>query len=607
MRPFLRLLCALALLVPAAARAQEYRFEVPSATLDAEVNRDASVTLRYELAFENLPGAHAIDVVDMGLPRGGWDISRMSAQVDGHNLTDIRPSTMVDGAVEVHLGPWAIPAGGSGTFRFQAVVPDMVFSDTTSDDLASMQITPTWFGARYVVGTTDLKLAVHLPPGVDPDRVLSQDVPFQTKAIFRGRPVVAWEWPATRLTGPHRVGVSFPRAAMDRVVEITKYDLLMLWWKGAGTVRLISGAVMILLFSIFFFRFTGGTGVALWVILTGATLFVLVTLPEVHFWLQLPWVVALFLMERALRRHRSSYLPPIVTVEGGGIKRGLTAAEAAVILERPLGQVLTLVIFGLLKKGVAEQVDADPLRVRVVEPFATASPADRRKAAGEKGVVLHAWEETFIHVLAAHPSLPVKDLDFTAALEALVQHTVSRMKGFDLEQTRGYYRHVTARAWAEAKAVGELEARTRSVDRNLEWLLLDPDWSTGFGRWHHHGWIYTPLWLRAGRTTGVGGPVPSLGGGSSGTGGTPSPGFSDVAGSFAGWTENVTGGFASTLLPGAAAGAAGKGVVDLSGFDHATGDFFSALAESGRSGGGGGGGCACAGCACACACAGGGR
>jgi hypothetical protein len=102
------------------------------------------------------------------------------------------------------------------------------------------------------------------------------------------------------------------------------------------------------------------------------------------------------------------------------------------------------------------------------------------------------------------------------------------------------------------------------------------------------------------------------GGGGGGSGGAhAAPSFGDVAASFAGWTESLTGQMASVISPTQLAvdGGGGKGVVNLSGADHVTGDVLAAFfsGSGGGGGGGGGGGCACAGCACACACAGGGR
>ena len=89
----------------------------------------------------------------------------------------------------------------------------------------------------------------------------------------------------------------------------------------------------------------------------------------------LPAVVVLIgLNEWLLGRRKTHYMPPIAQVEGGGIKRGLTAPEAAVLLELPVAKVLSLVIFGMLKKGILRQVQADPLLVAVNEPFLIEGP-----------------------------------------------------------------------------------------------------------------------------------------------------------------------------------------------------------------------------------------
>ena len=80
-------------------------------------------------------------------------------------------------------------------------------------------------------------------------------------------------------------------------------------------------------------------------------------------------VVVVTVNEWTLSRRKQRYLPAIAQVEGGGIKRGLTAPEAAVILELPLNKVLTLIIFGLLEKGAIRQINDTPLEVEVTQEF----------------------------------------------------------------------------------------------------------------------------------------------------------------------------------------------------------------------------------------------
>jgi hypothetical protein len=404
---------------------------------------------------------------------------------------------------------------------------------------------------------------------------------------------------------------------MQQVVQMSLFELTNKWLKDNPAAQLFLGAGCVVLFSFLFFRFSGGTGLSVYVILLGGMIFLFVVLPLLTL-LAIPTLVVLVIInETSLKKRRKTSLPAVAQVEGGGIKRGLTSPEAAVLLEMPLSKVLTLVIFGMLEKGLIRQVQDNPLKVEVVEDFRTVgnpkldSSKERRDfwrdAAQRKGTVIHTYEEGFLHELEKHPDVPVKSLNFSAPMKGLIEITVAKMKGFDLSDTQDYYRRVMTRAMEQAQAIGEIEQREQYLDKYLPWVMMNDSYSTVMT---HRGYHYWPMWS-APRHVHGGLSAPALGKGSSkpAVGGRTTVG--DVAGSFAGWAENTMGGLAGALLPGSMnlPGAKG-GFIDLSGADRVTGDIFEALAKSSASSGSGGGGgrsCACAGCACACACAGGGR
>lgn len=602
----------------------DYRFQVPQMQMEVFVQPDASVRIRYQILFANSPTGQTIDIVDIGTPSAEYNLKAVRASCQGHPARLIRPSEYVKPGFEVHLGLGQIPPSQNGLFHTEFTVRNLVFQDTTRADFASLRITPTWFGEQFVIGTTHLKLAVHLPAGIRPEEVLHQGQPFSEKALFQNHVVVVWEWTNTRLTKAHLVGLSFPKRVMERVIRQTAWDLFFLWFRNSPGARFVVGILVLVLFGIVYFRFTGGTGGSLFVLLSIGM--VILFIHSAGWQLALvPIMVGLLLLnEWALRRHPRGYLPPIAYIEGGGIKRGLTAPEAACLLELPLGRVLGLVIFGLLKKGVLRQVSEDPLVVEVVEDFrfrpeATGCseaeerreeslPAFYRRVAQEKGVILHSYEYAFLHLLETHPGVPVEKIDFAPALRLLIDRVAQRMRGFDLKQTREYYRWIVRRAVEQAAQIGQISQRQEHLDRQFEWVLMDDDWPTVFVG------PYRPPWMRGpiGRSTG---PLlrpsaqPNLPGAPASLPGQPTG--KDVAASFAGWAENTFGRLASSLSPGALQlPTSSGGFVDLSGFDRLTGEFFQALTEARSSPGrfgGGGCACACAGCACACACAGGGR
>lgn len=592
------------------ARAADYRFGVPLLELNVIVNTDASIRMIYDIRFNNTPVGHPIDVVDIGVPRPSYDLRSVEASIDGVRLGDIRKSTYVDPGFEVHLGRKTIAPGNSGTLHVEFDVSNMVYQDTTRNDYASLRVTPTWFGSQFLMGNTHIKVAVHVPKGIRPDEVLHHGQNFSQKVLFNDRAVAVWEWPADRLDGPHMVGLSFPKHPMSRVIEQSAWDLLLEWFANSTRARVVAGLVFFSLFGFTFFRFSGGTGLSVFFILGAIAFFVFVNSPFWHL-VSLPIAaVLLALNEWMLSKRKAHYMPPIAETEGGGIKRGLTAPEAAALLEMPIARVLGLVIFGMLKKGVLHQLQADPLVVEVDEAFkikeqaVLADPKKRaayyRKAGQKRGAVVHKFEQPFLYLLANNPGKPVKEIDFALPMKQLIERVAARMKGFDVSDTQDYYRSIVRRATEMAQSVGDIPQREKAIDRNLEWILMDDNYPTVFTS----GRPYRPVWIRSIGRGSTAAPTTAT----PGTEMAGSPSFGDVASSFAGWTENTMGSIASSLSPGAlqVENPAG-GFLDLSGADRLTGEFFEALSESGKGGGVGGGGCACAGCACACACAGGGR
>ena len=598
---------------------QSYRFRVTEMKLQAHIQPDASVKLVYDITFANERGAHAIDVVDIGLPHARYDIGSMSASLDGKSIRDIRKSTYINIGVEVRLGRHEIRAGQTGDFHFECTMPNMVYADTTDGNYASFQMRPTWFDAQSQIGATKLRYAVHCLPGVPAESIRYQDQrqAYANLVLFgdgaEKHAVAVWESAQLRLSSSNpKFSISFPKTGMTRVVEQSMIDLLIKWMDERPKVKIGSLIGLLVTFAVMFLRFSNGTGCVL-LFLLGVPLALISVASTGWHLVMWPTITGLFATnEYFLGRRKSSYLPAMATVEGGGIKRGLTAPQAAVLLELPLGKVAGMVLFGLLKKGVLSQESDDPFRVRVNQLYLV--PENRRRTAAKLGIVIHDYEHAFIDAIKDH-SGPTETSDMSKAMGKLINSTTKRMKGFDLVVTREYYQRIVDRAWTEAKSIGEYKGRTEVVERNFEWMMMDPDWTVVFDDWGRRGYDYRPEWHRYPRYPGKS----STGGGSThggsevGGGGNAAPGsetsLGDVAASFAGWAETQSGKFADAIDPGGMGIELPGGILDLSGVDRVTADVFQALSESSGSGGGGGGGCACAcaGCACACACAGGGR
>ncbi|PID86066.1 MAG: hypothetical protein CSB13_04825 [Chloroflexi bacterium] len=605
-------LLALTMFIPASGvLAQGYSFQVPELRMQVFVEPDASAKIVYDITFDN--SGSPINIVDIGTPHDGYDIGNFIASIDGQPLKKIYTSEYIDTGVEIHLDEHAILAGQTGTLHVEFTMPDMVYEDTTQDGYASLQITPTWFDPSIVYGTSDIWILIHMLPEVMPEDVLYQEVEFTDKAIFEEHTVVGWRYPEGSASEPYLVGTSFPTTGMTRVVEQSLLDITSKWLLDNPLVPITLAFISFVLLAVAFFRFTGFTGFSLFAVLGCGAVYMMRVTPLLTFLILPISILAVVLVERSLKNKKDSYLPAIAQVEGGGIKRGLTAPEAAILLELPLNKVLLLIMFGLLDKQVVSLESDSPFTVKVNEEYVAPDEDKgaerrlfRRKEARKHGVVLRSYEHHILDVLQKRAGKPIQELDFGASMRALVKNVARKMKGFDLSDTQDYYKKIVSRAMEEAASIGDLPEYEKFLDKTWPWVMMADNYSPVLQR---RDYTYRPTWVRPYimGNAGSGLSMPAIGGGSSGSSHGGKTSFADVAASFAGWTEAQTGSLADAISPGGLD--LGKaGVVNLSGVDKVTGDIFKGLASSSGSGGSsGGGGCACAGCACACACAGGGR
>jgi len=177
------------------------------------------------------------------------------------------------------------------------------------------------------------------------------------------------------------------------------------------------------------------------------------------------------------QRRKLQYVPPRIGIEGHGIKRGLTAVEAAILLEQPLDKVMTMILFGVVKKGAAEVVTRDPLELS----FATTQPAD-----------LNPYEIDFLKAFG-QKDLTLRRRDLQDMTVALVKSVGEKMKGFSRKETQDYYRNIMEQAWQQVEAAQTPEVKGQAIDQNLEWTMLDHDYDERSRR-VFTGPIFMPMW-----------------------------------------------------------------------------------------------------------------
>lgn len=536
------------------ALAQTYFFSVDKTVVNLFMNEDGTVSLDYVMTFSNSPSADPIDFVDIGLPNPYYDSSSISADVNGVKLTDIEDSPYVEYGVAVGLGSNAIRPGQTGTLHvYVATIRDMFFQDDQDSNYASMQFIPNYFGSEFVYGSTDLQVTFHFPAGVGPEEPRWHSAPsgFPSEPVTgfddQGRITYLWQNSSADSSSRYRFGASFPRQyvpaetvstpTMTDRYQVSEDTLIMLFVCGG--------------FSLFFF---GSIALAIY----------------------------------AGRKRQMQYLPPRISIEGHGIKRGLTAIEAAILMEQPMDKVLTMILFAVLKKGAAQVIKRDPLDIDTIKPL----PDDLRD-----------YEIAFLKAFESKNKRE-RQKDLQTVMIELVRSVSSKMKGFSRRETIAYYKDIMRKAWTQVEASETPEVKSEKYDEVMEWTMLDRDYEGRTREVFRSGPVFVPVWWGRydptfGRSGGsVAAPV-STGKSSSGGGGLSMPTLpgADFAAGMIGGVQN----FSSSVIG------------NLSEFTKSITNRTNPVPKSTSSGrgfsGGGGGGCACA-CACAgcaCACAGGGR
>jgi hypothetical protein len=551
-------LVLLSLLTFTGALAQDYSFNLQEGVVDVFLNGDGTARIEYAFTFNNDPGASPIEFVDVAFPSyTDVDVSSITATVGDQPVEYISSGEYQgDGSgVAVALGAASIPPGATGTVHVNiGNVKGLIFQDSQDANLASFEFSPDYFTTAH--GTTKWTVNFHLPPGVTPEEprwhASPNGWPAQPETYLDqdGRVTYTWTNEAAQGDKEYKFGASFPIKYLPAGI-VRQPDVAQSLGTDWGSL----------------------TNIGMWTCCIGI------------------FAIIILVSYRNGQRRKLQYLPPKIAIEGHGIKRGLSAVEAALLLEQPLDKILTMILFGVVKKGAASVKSKDPLELTITEPLPEG---------------LQPYENDFINSFKAPTQERKKALQ--AMMIDLVNSLATKMKGFSRKETIAYYKDIVQRAWAQVETAGTPEVKSEKFDENLEWTMMDEKYDDRTRRVFGPGPVFVPTWWPR-YDPGYGGSTPS--------GPSSVPGGSPIGGSGGG-------GLTMPTLPGSAfAGSIVTGVQNFSSkvvgnISEFTGAVTNKtnpvpVTTSTRSGGGTShsGGCACA-CACACAgcacaCAGGGR
>ncbi|GAB4526735.1 MAG: hypothetical protein Fur0018_12150 [Anaerolineales bacterium] len=538
-------------------------FNAEHITLD--VDTDGSVKVRYALDLSNQSKETPFDTLSINYETfayyldWGHEVPEPSAASAALNDSPLPPPEVGYGSLSVSLGSGLRP-GESGLLEVIYTMPPggMLLADWEHNHYKSalLPFYPMDFSGDWAYGNPEQTITFNLPAGINPDEVqVEQRYGYGTEfAVQTGNQQVTLYRQRGELSDMPWIILAMPRTpfAQNAVTEAPRPSLLY-------RLGINPNLFYILLFM------AGAVG--------------------------LGFVTAWF-----NNRRKRQYLPPSIKVTGHGIKRGLTAVEAAILLEQPVDRILSMILFSVVKKGAARIVRRKPLQLAFTSP-----PPEG----------LRAYEQAFLEAMKTERHATRRKA-LQGVIVTLVGAVRQSMKGFHYGHTKAYYKSIVQKAWAQVEAADTPEVQAQTVEEALPWTMLDDDFDDRSRRIFHTRPVYLPRWWSAydpgtqgaahSRQTGhpTGGTVPASPQGSAAPSGLPTLPGGEFAASVVGGIQS----FSSQV------------VGDLTDFtSHITQKTnpvpVNTSSSRGQGSGGGGHSCACA-CACACAgcacaCAGGGR
>jgi len=144
----------------------------------------------------------------------------------------------------------------------------------------------------------------------------------------------------------------------------------------------------------------------------------------------------------------------VIKTDGFGVKTGLTAVEAAVVLGKDWDTIITMILYGLCRKEVIAVKSQNPLEFEIADPV----PAG-----------LNDYEKGFIRAL--------KDPDrrneiLRDTLRNLTRSVYQKMEGYSLADTKAHYRKICEKALKQVQDAKTADVKSSMLGTQLNWIML---------------------------------------------------------------------------------------------------------------------------------------
>jgi hypothetical protein len=391
------------------ANAQNIVYSVDHEWAQLFINQDGTIDLTYNITLTVTSGVvHGFYV---GQPTSDFTPGEAIDQYR-HSLGVADASSGSDHRVDVTLYQ-PLNAGESIWFTVTTNVAGMISNDTTNPGNYGMEFAPQWTD----VPINDVRVQIVLPQGVTVNDLKTlPDKFWNSTSTVEGSLAAYWEIPVLQANQKYPIGVSFPAQYLPA-------------YKPSSSSGLNIDAYLPLL-------------------------------------IVLPILAILVIGGVILMARKSAYALPRVSMESLGIRRGLTAVEASYLLALKPTQIVTEILYSLLKKRAVWAESSKPsLKLRVLAPY--------ENKVGSAENPLRYYEIDFLRALKDDGTLDEEKLART--IVSLRETVEQKLRGYSRNDTVDYYRKVVTQAWTQVEQAGTVELASNAYDEQLLWLMLDPN------------------------------------------------------------------------------------------------------------------------------------
>jgi hypothetical protein len=399
---------ALSVVSGTAGAQEQYRWQIDRQHVTLDVGADGNVYMTYN--------------VSATIVKGVWEEVWIPATVGSMQVTGVTDgsgnshSFYVDGG-QIKTQGWNLQPGDPVSLSITSTLPRFVYLADKPDYVIVTFIPPWW---DMTIADTMVKYV--LPAEINTSEVFTGQREYSGIGTEYNRTMVFFNSSSLGPNQRFETAVSFPGRYMNEGAVTSKGD------NGGVIVGPVdTGGV--------FDSVCGSAGCCFPMIFVG---FILLVIFSSFF--------------------RSPYASPSVSMGGMGVNQNLDPVEAAMLLRIDPRRILTMIMFGMMKKGNVKLTSSDPLRLELVA----------RKE-------LNYYEARFADAIKGNTLSEDKLLD---CFKALAQRVVDKTRPYSRKETEAFYRQKIDDMWKDVQAVDTPELKLQKYDTDMFWLMADEQFAT---------------------------------------------------------------------------------------------------------------------------------